>query len=145
MTDHFFKFRMRSQTLQGSILGCYLYCAVTQQLNCRLPPRPPTNNLGLLAPAQLETSISSSGSWGFNILGRAAPGFNDNSGSDDSDSFHSALGSLPDGDRSDDLEAEANIEQFKYVDDTTLVETTNNPPVRHTWLEHRPRKSSPPS
>ena len=114
---------------QGSILGCYLYCAVTQQLNCRLPTRPTTNNTSPQPPAQLVTSDSETTSGGFGILGTAAPGFDDSSSSNDS--FHSALGSLPDGDRSGELVTEANIEQFKYVDDTTLVETTNNPPIRH--------------
>ena len=115
---------------QGSILGCYLYCATTQLIAIR---RPDPRGVAPLAPPgqppqrQARTSQTSlqsdtSPGSGFNLLGDALPEEgNDSNTSDDgfmtagSDNSTDSIPDYPD--------VAPTVVMFKYVDDTTTVET----------------------
>ena len=107
---------------QGSILGCYLYCAATQMLNHSIP-----FTLRPQGALPVELSPSSPGSEtdgdddhsGFNLMNGMVPG-NDSSGG----SFLTADGSLESGSSFDsEVDGAGRLTSFKYVDDTTVVES----------------------
>ena len=126
---------------QGSILGCFLYCATTQQIGPGLQDR----TLAPLAGSQHPTSPTPNATTqptgspvtpddGFGLLDLLAPGLDhsDTSGS----SFHTAPGSPPDSPVTPPCtlgdQIYAFLSFFKYVDDTTLVETVDkNLGIRH--------------
>ena len=113
---------------QGSILGCLLYCAATQQLDLKLrhnTPTPPTP--ALLAPQSPVPPSPTQGvsdQVGMRIQALAVPG-NDLSLSGSSstdDSFLTAeSASLPPTEAP--ALGESKLVMFKYIDDTTVVET----------------------
>ena len=127
---------LRGGSPQGSILGCFLYCITTQQINNSLVPpldytaprrpgpEPPPNPL-LDSPGLADGGMS------------LMPEELDDGPSDDS--FTTAPGSPADpaadshedqGQQSDDLRP-GTTTMVKYIDDTTLVETTDQQPIRH--------------
>ena len=135
---------------QGSILGCFLYCATTQQigpgiLERGLPPlgpRQPTTPTPT-SPAAPTSSPGAPG--GFGLVDIMAPDLDLSNSS--GDSFLTAPGSptgapnASPGTLTEHIHAALSF--FKYVDDTTLVETVDrNLGIRHlsanTPLEELP-------
>ena len=128
---------------QGSILGCSLYCAATQQIDLKLINR----QLPAIRPAadasppilHAEPAERPAPEVGMGLLRDAVPSLSDASSDD---SFVTAEEDL-------DLDPEALLAplaplvMFKYIDDTTTVETV--PPVaaiRHLSIQG-PRESLP--
>ena len=119
---------------QGSILGCYLYCAATQQINLKLPRRPipgaaPSPLPDRPAPAALPADDRDSP--GMSLVPVVAPEVGDLDESS-TDSFVSALSSLPPSPGEGVWEWTGIMVMYKYVDDTTTVELV--PPgaaIRH--------------
>ena len=115
---------LRGGSPQGSILGCYLYCAATQHIGLgirranRPAPRPPS-----LLPATVGASDDDSDTDddGFGLMERGAFG---TGRGDSDDSFHTAASNLS---ASSQRSLEERVLElmgcFKYVDDTTATET----------------------
>ena len=106
---------------QGSILGCFLYCVTTQQLKLDLinPTNidvPRNNEVPPVSEDVANTSLESSG--GFDLMPADLEDASDSS----LDSFVTA-GSVPDQEHNWLIEVQTLISLFKYVDDTTSVES----------------------
>ena len=118
---------------QGSILGCFLYCAATQQINLGLrnlgpqpvrtpPPAPPSE--GSQPPTPPDEAH------GMELIQLHAPPFDDSS----DDSFHSARSSAtpPPAPSPQAAGPEPALLMVKYVDDTTIIETVpRESAIRH--------------
>ena len=113
---------------QGSILGCYLYCAATQRINLSIPyapqprggephrdnsedPIPPDESL--LPGTQGEPEEDG----GFDLLPIAEESY----ATSEDDSFHTASVASS-GSHTMEIIYETLLAMFKYVDDTTIVE-----------------------
>ena len=116
---------------QGSILGCYLYCATTRQINPanNPPPLPPRDVTAPPARTDAETNIPDATppaavERGMALLEREAADLMDLGDDSSDDSFQTALGDPPGEDDLDDMWAwpAVLLSMFKYVDDTTTVE-----------------------
>ena len=112
---------------QGSILGCYLYCSATQHVGLSLPRAAPRTPLS--SPQQSTTPVDvvdrgTPDEEGFGLMEEA---LQDNAGSPNTsdDSFHTAVGSGS----FEEMTWETLMALFKYVDDTTTIETI--PPDQH--------------
>ena len=114
---------------QGSILGCILYCLTTQQINTRLP-RPRLPYSAVPSPDAAETQLSNEElegepEVGFQILqwhGGISPQSPPNLSPPGTPNLH-------DGGNEIDREKTA---AFKYIDDTTVVETVDKDlEIRH--------------
>ena len=134
---------------QGSILGCSLYCAATQQIDLKLINRPlpavlPAAGAPALAP-QVRPTAPPTPEEGMGLLQDAVPSLSDTSSDD---SFVTAVEEL-------DMDLDALLDpdvllaplaplvMFKYIDDTTTVETV--PPeaaIRHISSQG-PKESLP--
>ena len=131
--------KLQGGSPQGSILGCYLYCAATQHIGGNLlgegphtavgsPPSPRHLPVGRDdAPADLDEGE------GFGLVRLLAPDLDgstsDTSGANSDDSFRTAEGSL---NTSTDNSLGLAITTFKYVDDTTVVQTVDRgDAIRH--------------
>ena len=118
---------------QGSVLGCFLYCLATQQINTDLPAphlsphrrppdRPPmSNSLG-------EAASDGDDNDGLGLLAQAFP---DASPSPPRSAASSPAPSPP-LDREGEVIIDGKIVAFKYVDDTTLVITVD----RDSTIKH---------
>ena len=111
---------------QGSVLGCLLYCLTTQHLNKTAAIRPPHPDdrgqqagatLSTLArPASPETPMApQSPQEGFNLLPPSTPPEMNNTPDSPKPVLHDLLKAM-----------EADIEFFKYVDDSTSVQTASS-------------------
>ena len=126
---------LRGGSPQGSILGCFLYCAATQQLNGDTPPRPPAPTTeepprvpGHAAPS--PASSSSSDGPTMDLVEAFAPGL----GSPETDAHAT-------NDQHSPIQREQaptpsapvlGVGMVKYVDDTTIIETCDaGMAVRH--------------
>ena len=114
---------------QGSILGCFLYCITTQQLNLNLVNTNAEDPMDHSLAEPLATNNRGSqgdegDSEGFDLM----PGDVEVGSNSSDDSFRTAVTSIESVADLDlgcdwDLDREALITLFKYVDDTTSVET----------------------
>ena len=124
---------------QGSILGCFLYCITTQQIGSNLAqrlPAPPRGSGDVDAPPPappdspaVPSPATPGGINGMGILATAAPDATDCSpvsevsGASPVPQLSPDAGPQPRGVNS--------ITTVKYVDDTTVIETSSSPGVRH--------------
>ena len=126
---------------QGSILGCKLYCAATQQINSNLIQQPlqpplatggPEDWPGGIAASDLEDDTHE----GFRLMALLSPGYVSNSSED---SFKTAPSISPRAGGPDGgvgLDEDKKPIFFKYVDDTTVVETLDkDQAIRHISVE----------
>ena len=133
--------KLQGGSPQGSILGCALYCATTQRIGPELcpdglgavavPPPPVLRNHEARGPPSPQNNDNNNSNGSFGIMEHMAPDLSSSGASASSDdSFATALGSpLPLGELA---ELAPSLEFFKYVDDTTVVETVNRElGVRH--------------
>lgn len=114
---------------QGSILGCYLYCAATQQIGLDLAKETALTPQGMVIPLTPTRDQGDTGE-GMNLLSNES-GVEE---SDESDSSFRTAGSPEHPDRADGEAAEERgaIICLKYVDDTTVVESIcQSRAVRH--------------
>ena len=125
---------------QGSILGCFLYCATTQQIGPKLqdrllpslrPPQPASPSMDGMAEPKIHPQTPMAG---FGLLDLLVPDLSQSGSSEDS--FRTAPGSplVSPTDSPSTITNQINtiLSFFKYVDDTTLVETVDkNLGIRH--------------
>ena len=113
---------------QGSILGCFLYCIATQQLNLDLVDTSAANDARErpgepnIAPVEDRANLTppAANQGGFNLMPQELDEASNSSG----DSFLTADDNHDQEDDPDwDIDSKALIVLFKYVDDTTSVET----------------------
>ena len=120
---------LRGGSPQGSILGCLLYCLTTQQIGIDTdagPQEPPGNPLPHSPVPTLDPDPQEPGFGVMNWLNDLSL----SSTSLDSAGSSTALGDLSDGDSTYPFDSRAWT--FKYVDDTTIIESVpRGNEVRH--------------
>ena len=117
---------------QGSILGSYLYCSTTQQLNADLERRPNNETPGIEpgATPMNQTPSSDDEDPGMGIL-RAMDISPSTEPGGDGDRVPDLFLHQPTPDEELAATAHDILEMFKYIDDTSLVECTAGECIRH--------------
>ena len=137
---------------QGSILGGYLYCATTQQIGSQQPAAhhhrgvhaPPPDRQGV----ERGEDVSVGDDEGFR-MGAWMPGAEVINSSGSEDSFYTAEGSLtprslsPDDHHEVGVGLGGSVATFKYIDDTTTVETVDKEIVARHVTGTNPREHVP--